>query len=74
MSARILYEIVCDCTNCDGCDPHECSVDQFGTCGEAVADIGTAGQVRKRIARNGWSVNRPGGKDLCWHCAPKRKR
>lgn len=68
MSAAPAYEIRCDCTDCSGCKPHECSVDQFGTCGVAVSDYGNATVVRARLRQGGWKVNLPGGKDRCWDC------
>lgn len=69
MTAVVVHEIRCDCTGCDGCTRHDCTVDQFGTCGYAVTDYGTATQVRARLRANGWRTGLPGGTDTCWDCA-----
>ena len=68
MTAVQAYEIRCDCEGCPGCAAHGCSVDQFGTCGVAVTDYGTAGQVRDRLTATGWKTSLPGGTDLCDGC------
>ena len=68
MTATVVHEVSCDCKGCPACKAHGCSVDQFGTCGVAETDYGTAGQVRARLKGNGWKVGLPGGTDLCGAC------
>lgn len=47
---------------CDGCDT-------------AWTDYGSAAELRQRMRdTDGWSVNRPGGQDLCATCKAEADR
>lgn len=57
MSVRAAVEVCCDGPGGFGCPDSR-----------AWTDYGTAVELRKRMAGDGWKVGLPGGLDLCKGC------